>query len=1292
MEDDPVRVPAGAVSGRRALAAATRVLPSQRPGLVVGLALLSLLAIGALPGRGFAAPLGGLSAAPVGISPFKPLGAPAQAAAGPASGGGAFPGGPLLAQLQDPEKVPFATPPANEPDDEDDDEATQKEKKQKKQKKPECDNDAQCPDRTICMQNKCRSPIRPLRALIYFHQRGPIGYRVVAPFYYSFWRPGERTRVLAPLFVDHLNAKAGEQKRVTWIFPAYEYRRTNSLVAHRMWPFFFYQRHTDAENPGVAGGILPLFWASARKHSSTAVVPPLLFFHHRNVAEQRTDTGFLPLLLYVRRMPQDTLALFLGLGYYKRTPEKTWGGFVPLVFHSRTKEQSRTSVLPLFYSGENYVTGEKYATLLPLFFYRRSADKSRLFITPLGGSYRNEPEESTTTVLLVPPMVRRDDPVRRVTTVLPPLTLWYTNKQTGSSWGYAGPFFFTRDDEGSSEGLVPIYLRVRSRTNASETHVLPALLSAFHSSRTLKMGFVGPIYGWSRPNEQASGGGLLPLFSFARGPRPHFLLAPPLLIYSGDRATGKYHVSFGPLFYRWQVKGENAGYDAGLFPLLWMSRHGKRSTQLLLPLFYHHREPGSETTVVGPVFWNRRCPCTVKDTTAGTTGGVLPLFFFKRSPALSYTALFPLFLEVRTPTSTTEILGPMFYRREKVPGGMKTTEGFFPLVYHSNGPQGEFLVGPLFGMKKTAQRRTLFIGPFIEHATGIGTPQQSVSRAFLPLYFFHCSPGRRAHVLFPLFMSVQEEQSKFLSLGLLYYGVRKPGLSADVVLPLVLSLRRPTGSTTVLGPLFFHRDSEKQGLAFGLFPLFGYGRDKDRTTFVSPLGFYHRNHETGRARSAFLLFYADLQKDRDDYGLFPLVFGTRRGTSRGVFVMPFFYHHSDPARQRATTVLGPLYFGRRGPATFGGVAPLFYGRNDGDGSYSFMALPLLYFRHRAGAAPENWLLTPAFGFGQNPTGFRFYIGTLYVRSDAQARSFGILPLLYFTRDQRTGSSTSFVLPLFLHTASGGRSLTAVTPLFWHYRTLKSRVSLFFPLFFDNHTLHADRLTAFGPLIPLFTRKYNATENTTTWTFPWLLTYVKKRADGYHDVVAFPLLYYFGGKERTTTVLFPILFYVRRPASQFTAVLPFFAYSRDEHNTRSLFLPPLLAWGRNYANGDRDRVAFPLLWHFKREKQTTTVFLPFGAHWRNEKGFYTLVLNSYYYKGNPSDPKRRGAWHFEFFPVIDFGRPYAGDISWNFLEGLVGYSRVGVKRTLRLFWFAEIPLEPVGQQAKWYGATWRMTSE
>ena len=397
---------------------------------------------------------------------------------------------PLLAQAaqvtttQTPaEAQRFATPAPGQVIDEDEEESEEDKQKKRdlaKKPKPECDSDGQCPDKTICVQQSCKSIQRPLSAILYFHRLGPIGYRMVLPFYYSFWHPDKKTRVLFPLFADHQNLK--EKTRDVWVFPTYQYHREPGMRAHRIWPLFFYQSYGANGEQGKAVGLLPLFWVTRKTDSTTVVLPPLLFFHHRNVEEKRTDTGFLPLLLFVRKQPDLSQAFFLALGFYRKTPERTVGGFLPLVFHSRTAEKRHTLVLPLFYDGENYQSGSRTSTLFPLFLYHRGADKSRLIVTPLGGSYKNPDEESSTTVWLAPPAFHRDDPLRRFTTVLPPLAMWYRNKTTGSSWGYAGPFFYTRDEEGGSEGLVPLYFHFSSRQQKSDTRVLVPLLAALYTS------------------------------------------------------------------------------------------------------------------------------------------------------------------------------------------------------------------------------------------------------------------------------------------------------------------------------------------------------------------------------------------------------------------------------------------------------------------------------------------------------------------------------------------------------------------------------------------------------------------------------------------------------------------------------------------------------------------------------------------------------------------------------------------------------------------------------------------
>jgi len=1245
------------------------------------------------------------------LSPLKPFSG--TVGSGTAEHPSAQPQGlpplPLFAQAADAQPVPFATPAPGSVVDEDEEEGKSDadQKAKEKQKRIECQTDAQCPAQTVCARQVCKSVKPVTSAVLYFHRPGPIGFRMVLPVYYHFWHPQRTTRALVPFFVDQQDREAGTRDLV--VLPGYQYHRGPGERTHRLWPLFFY---SDYGKEGRTIGFLPFFYSKRRGSVSTEVIPPLLFYERRDEKARERDTVFLPLLLYLRERQETTTGLFLGLGYYRRTPEKVSGGFFPLIYYSANATEHKTGVLPLFFEGGNKETGTRYAALLPLFLYYRSAEKNRLWLTPLGGAYHDEAGQEDTMALLVPPMLRRETPSSRLTVVLP-LAAWWVNKQNGHRFGFAGPLFYSRDEEGGSDGVFPLFLRFQSYAHRSSTSIVPPLLAAWHHSPTLRMGFLGPLYGWSRPAEGAFGGGLLPLLSFASGQRSHLAILPPLLVYTADRTAGRYHFSLGPIFYRYTTRGKEAGYDAGLFPLLFVSRHGGRRTEALLPIFYHHRRPYNERLLLGPFYYDRTCPQFVGDTRAAVHGGLLPLLFWKRSPEHSYTVVLPLFFEVRTRTQSTLVAGPAFYNRQKLPGteGERVSFGILPLFYARRSPAESLVLGPLFGYRRTSERRTLFVGPYVETVAAPGRAEQAVTRVLFPFYYFHCSPGRRATVLFPLFMQVQEEQTTFRSVALLYYGVdiRSSGqgqeaLRAHAFLPLLFfSLRSPSRSTTVLGPFFHHRNDKTGSLAVGLLPLFGYARDVEKTELITPLGFYYRNHVKERTRSAFLLFYGDFQRNRADFGLFPLFFATRRGTSRAVFALPFFYDSRDPAENRSFTLLGPLFFGHKKGATYGGLAPLVYGRNDGDGGFKFFIAPLLYASHRP--AGSNWLLTPLFGFESSPSGYRFYLGPLYVRRDASQRSLALLPLLYDGEDLQKRERVTFLLPLFFRKASPEKSLTMITPLFWHQRTLTQRVTFLFPLFLDIHNTFRERTTAFGPVVPLFVRMRDETTNTTTWLFPPILTYVRRGPDS-TTAITFPIFWHWKSPERQTTVLFPLVFYVSRPATKTVVVLPLFGYRRDAQDNRSLLLLPLLTWWRNGGDGSRERVIFPLFWHWKSaERQTTvlfplvwharrpnyavTVFLPFGAHWRTDRGHSTLVFNIYVYKGTG---KYQGAWNFHFWPLFSVGRPAPRDLEWSLLSGLIGYSREGRNRTLRLLWGIAVPLEPVGTQTAWYGATWRMASD
>ena len=314
---------------------------------------------------------------------------------------------PLLAQAQnkptttatpDPEDPQrFATPSPGQVVDEGrrvrKEEKAQTRRSQKA--KPECDSDAvpgqdglyqaELPERQPALV--CDSVLPPQRT-----DRLPAG----AAVYYSFWRPDRTTKVLFPLFAD---------RRTTKKRPATpgSFRRTSTSAnrgcGRTASGRFFLSELRRQRRKGQIGWTFAAVLVTRRTDAQTVVLPPLLFWHHHNVEEKRTDTGFCRCCCLSAKI-QSCRRRSFGARFLPQDAGSHRRGLPAAGLSLEDGGKAPTMVLPLFYDGENYQTGTRTSTLFPLYLYHRGADKSRLLVTPLGGSYRNPEEESTTTVLL----------------------------------------------------------------------------------------------------------------------------------------------------------------------------------------------------------------------------------------------------------------------------------------------------------------------------------------------------------------------------------------------------------------------------------------------------------------------------------------------------------------------------------------------------------------------------------------------------------------------------------------------------------------------------------------------------------------------------------------------------------------------------------------------------------------------------------------------------------------------------------------------------------------------------
>jgi hypothetical protein len=820
--------------------------------------------------------------------------------------------------------------------------------------------------------------------------------------------------------------------------------------------------------------------------------------------------------------------------------------------------------------------------------------------------------------LLAPPLYHRRDALRDVD-VVPPLFVRWRVRDDGSTGLIAGPLVSASDPEGTTTALLPLYFRFYDRRADAATHLFFPV-AGFHHRPGARGAFVGPVYGWSSAADGRGGGGwgagLFPIALFGRsGPRHHALLL-PLFGHVSNDTTGSSTTVVGPVFHRRQPNGR--GWDGGLFPLVFAGRRGDRTYGGVPGLFWHVGDKHSETDVVGPIYGHRD--------THGWGFGLAPLLFFGREEARAHQVIFPILFRFTDGAKRTErtLVGPFFHRRD----GDETADVLFPLMYLRKSPRAGLLVTPLAGWKRDPRgTETVVVGPYV-HTTNRRT--HSSTHLLFPIGVVHRSPGYDVTAQFPLFWRVRQGNETDTVVFPLYWRMRAPGTAVDGLFPIFLRARTQVATTTVFGP-FWHRARADGGRSGGLFPLLAYGKsykDGHASRWLGLPGVYWAKNDRAGASDLIVGPFFDIGRDYGyTAGLPPLVFAWRRGTASKV-LLPFYYRQWDRAADSAFNVFTLLYWGHAGKARSFGLAPIFFAKTHGDGTYSATLLPLFHFKKKT---VGSTLLTPLFGYSTSAIGTRAYAATFYVRRDRDVSSTALWPLFYRSVDRATESSTTLALPiLFDRRAEDGRELQAYTPLTWRYHSVEGSTVVGVPLFFDVHRYGESRTTS---LLPFFIRNTSKVTNSTWWTFPPLLAWGRTRRGGDDagtDAVLFPLFWHFGGKNHST-------------------VLP------------------------------------PLVWDFRRGTSRTTVVIPFGAHWKRSDSDHTLALNLYYKRGRGP---REGSWYVNIYPMTSFGRPRKQDLQWSLFEGLIGYSREGRNRTLHLLFFLDIPLEPAPRSASasFFGST------
>jgi hypothetical protein len=741
----------------------------------------------------------------------------------------------------------------------------------------------------------------------------------------------------------------------------------------------------------------------------------------------------------------------------------------------------------------------------------------------------------------------------------------------------------------------------------------------------------------------------------------------PLFWHLRDRASGA-TTTFGfPLFLWHRGPGreggiiglaygyhDQKGWAGGLFPFLFLSNRNNRSYQVVLPFLFHFNDRTRErdTLVFGP-FYRQRTP-------NGWHAGLVPLVFAGRHDDVRYAAVPPLYVFRGDRHGSTHVFGPI-YGSKRDDGyafglaplfhfgkrGDARTQWFIPPLYlhtdDASDGRSYTQVGPLFFARSPrghtsglfpliwvgnrGPRRFQFVLPLVGHLSDSArgtdrlwagpyvrlhdTPKKSTTHLFFPLFAKHDSPNYHVFVQFPFVWRVVNGDQRTTVVFPFYVGQHSPDRSIDVGFPLVWRVRKPESTTTVVGPIYWR----KGGGHFdgGLAPLFGFGSrgPGKRYAWIAPLIFGHSaDAQAGRSKTVASLFFWSRKPGGWTSGFIPLVFAWRHEHTVTALA-PFIYHRSDDALGTRVTVVGPVFSEREPHLRRFGLAPLFFYGSRDNGTWQATLIPLFHIAHKSDGYRVITLLG---GWSTSAKGgLRGFIGPAYFRKSSEGYSAALFPLFFRRVNHVRGTRLTLFIPLFLRHTTPDSSLLGVTPLFWQKRTVDTTTTLGLPLFFDRNNAFESRTTG---VIPLFIRHHSAADQSTSWVVPPALLYFKRQPQG-HNVVFFPLLWRFKPEpENSTTVL------------------------------------------------------FPLAWDFVRPGSRTQVVAPFYLYLRRETARTLVVLNTYYSHGRGPFADR---YTFDFFPLVYVSRPSTGDIKWRFLEGLVGYSRIGRTRKLRLFWVIDIPL-------------------
>jgi len=681
---------------------------------------------------------------------------------------------------------------------------------------------------------------------------------VLGPLYHrrdaKGWHAG-----LAPVFFA--GAERGDSYQV--LFPAFWHLRSQRDRYHVVvaGPGFW-----ASTRKGTAWGVLPLFAAGEWDQRRFQTVLPPLFY--RSLDPRSGDNTTLALTYYGWRKGDDRGHLLFPLFYHRRRGDHLQVAGVPL-FYYRDRGGDRLLVTP---AGGFRASASRSDAVIGPFVYHRSASARGFALVPLVFHWKRPERDASTTVVL-PFGVHHSSPQRRAFVWFPVV------------WRFWEP---------AQRSLVvfPIYWHLRQREGVDADVVFPLVWSVRSSKRRVHV--AGPAF-WVRKGSHLTAG-VAPLGIYHRGDDASTAVTLPFFVYRNNFAERERTWSLGPLY----VRKYEAGYAAGVIPVLFHKRTPERRYTIVAPIFWYAASPleNKRVTVVGPFFERKRgderalglLPVfyTAWNRTGDRSLAVFPLFYSRTEVARKalYTLPFGydrsvertqwyaaagLFFHRKSESTSLDLLAPLFLRHRNHLKGQTTLllppfffgqwsaeqafHLFFPLVWHSRRIDSTAtVVFPIFwDFNDRFASRTTVIAPLVlrhrDHSVGstswvtppgiwVRTRRDGTDAVVLPLVYHFGGEKRSTSIGFPL-----------------YWDLKRGSSRTTVVAPFYLRLDRPTYRAHLVLNTWWRRTKDKDLFRLIVVPLFQVHRKRPGDIHVDILGGLVGYERVGRNRFMTLFFY-----------------------------------------------------------------------------------------------------------------------------------------------------------------------------------------------------------------------------------------------------------------------------------------------------------------------------------------------------------------------------------------------------------------------------------------------------